>query len=118
MKNTITAIVITAVLLCSLPLSLLAQATPSVGTIYNYTLTSGATEYRISLGQGVKSFSIQLRGAYDLRLAFASGGTASNYWTIKTDSVATYYSPFIVWDGVIYLRCETAGQVAEIEYWK
>lgn len=44
--------------------------------------------------------------------------TSSNYITIKTGGQGIYYSPSVAWDGTFYLRCEQAGQVAEIEYWR
>jgi len=91
---------------------------PTVGYITNQTLTTASSEYRVALGRGIKAFSVQLRGSYDLRIAFVVGETATNYRTIKTSSSAIYYSPNVAWDGVIYLRCEQAAQVAEIEYWR
>lgn len=109
-------IVLTAILLFLPVVSFCQFAT--VGYIYNHTLTSASTEYKVTLGQGIKAFSVQLRGAYDLRLAFTAGGTATSYMTIKADGQAVYYSPIIGWDGNLYLRCEQAGQVAEVEYWR
>ena len=89
----------------------------AMGTTYQTTLTLADTEYSVSLGRGVKAFSIQCQTASAIRLAFASGGTVSSYWSIKSGGI--YYSPSIATSSVIYLRCfADAGVVIEIEYWK
>ena len=89
----------------------------ALGITYQTTLTIADTEYVVSLGQGVKGFSIQCQSANDVRLAFATGGTASKYWTIKSGGI--YYSPSILSSPTLYLRCVgVAGAVVEIEYWK
>jgi len=106
------------VILLVLPTLVFAQSTPTGVHIVNTILTTGTTEYRVALGQGIKAFLIQLRGSYDLRLAYAAGETATKYFTIKSASSPIYYSPNINWNGVLYLRCDTAAQIAEIEYWR
>ena len=89
----------------------------AMGTTYQTTLTLADTEYSVSLGRGVKGFSIQCQSANDVRVSFASGGTVSSYWTIKSGGI--YYSPSITTSSVVYLRCfSAAGVVVEIEYWK
>ena len=108
---------ITALLVVSLSVfatGVFSQVT--MGSVVIQTLTLAATEYSVSLGQGVKGFSIQCRTGSDVRLAFAAGGTVTSYWTIKSGN--RYYSPTLASSPTIYLKSADAGVVVEIEYWR
>ena len=115
MKKFILFCVVLILLNVALPLK--AQ-TPTGVYIFAKTLTLAATEYKVIISPGVKAISVQCRGGYDLRIAFKEGGTTLDYRTIKYLITPVYYSPPVKWNGVFYLRCEQAGQIAEIEYWK
>ena len=89
----------------------------AMGTTYQTTLTLADTEYSVSLGRGVKAFSVQCQEESVVRISFTAGGTVSSYWTIKSGGI--YYSPTIPTSSVMYLRCfGDPGVVVEIEYWK
>jgi len=103
-----------ALSLAALPLAMAQVATS--GKMLNVTMTSADTEYNTSLGWGIKSFTVRCRGAYDMRLAFASGETATRYITIPSNQ--TYYSPPCNSAITLYFRCAEAGQIVEIDYWK
>jgi hypothetical protein len=120
-----------AVALISMPTIAAAQVNPQSGTVgYNaiQSIIDPVAEYRVNIGRGIKAFSVQPRGDCDLRIAFAAGGTTSNYRTIKYLTSPVYYSPSIVWDGIFYLRLNessalcicnpSSAQVVEIEYWR
>jgi len=108
---------ITAILVVSLSAFVgSAFSQVAVGSVTLKTLTLAATEYSVSLGQGVKAFSVQCRTASDVRIAFAAGGTATSYFTIKSGT--TYYSPTLQSSPTIYLRTADAGAIIEVEYWK
>ena len=87
--------------------------TPATASV---TLTNADTEYTITPPSGTKRIHLQLRTqAYDLLYAFASGGV---FITIPAGSPgATIYD--VNFDGVvlIYLKCATAGQIVDYEYW-
>ena len=104
---------IVALSLALLPLAMAQIATK--GQMLNTTMTLADTEYHVSLGFGIKSFSVKCRGAYDVRLAFVAGETATRYVTIPSGQ--TYYSPPINAVIHLYFRCADAGQVVEIDYW-
>jgi len=94
------------------------QNAPTQGTVLIKTLTLASTEYSIDLGAGIKAFSVQLRGDYNLRIGFFAGSTSTAYWTIPSAG-PPYVSPPCYTSLVLYLRCDgAAGQVAEIEYWR
>ena len=89
----------------------------NVGSTTTITCTLADTEYSLSLGQGIKAFTVQCRTAQDLKLGFASGVVAgSTYYTVKSGTV--YYSPIINSAVTIYLSSANPGAVAEIDYWK
>jgi len=104
---------VVALSLALLPLGMAQVATS--GKVLNTTMTLADTEYHVSLGWGIKSFSVRCRGAYDVRLAFVAGETATRYVTIPSGQ--TYYSPPINSAVQLYLRCADAGQIVEIDYW-
>ena len=86
------------------------------GAIYNKTMTLANTEYSQDIGAGIVKLLVQCRGAYDVKLAFKSGESGTNYLTIKESHV--YYEDII--DNspkTLYFQCATAGQVLEIIGW-
>jgi len=84
--------------------------------IFNKTMTNSDTEYSQALPAGTVRFSIQCHGAYDMKLAFASGESGTNYVTIPAN--AEYEETAVRLRGnVLYFQCAAAGQVAEITYW-
>lgn len=106
--------VVAASLLALSPISVFSQVTS--GAVTETTLASAGTEYSVNLGPGIKSFSVQARGDYDIRIAFSADGTSANYFTIKAGTV--YYSPTLFSSPTLYLRSEDDAVVVEIEYWR
>lgn len=111
-KIIIISLVVVSLILSNSPV--FSQVT--VGNVVNKTMAIGASEYSVSLGPGVKGFSVQSRYPSDIRIAFTSGGTATSYWTIKAGTV--YYSPVLESSPTLYLRSPDDGVIVEIEYWK
>lgn len=89
----------------------------NVGATTIKTLTLAATQYSVSLGRGIKSFSVQCRTASDIKFGLADGIVeGTTYYTIKSGII--YYSPMINSKVTIYLSTLDAGAVVEIEYWR
>lgn len=89
---------------------------PNSPTIYNKTLTLANTEYSQALPAGCTKFTVQCRTAYDVKLAFVSGESGTNYLTIKTDY--WYWEDGILGTTrILYLQSAQAGVVVEIVVW-
>lgn len=83
--------------------------------VNNLTLTNANTEYSYSFNQYTKKFLIQARGDHDIKLAFFSGESATDYFTIKTSCV--YYEDLVHGPFTIYMQSPDAGTVVEIIEW-
>jgi len=84
--------------------------------IYNVTMTNAGTEYSQALPSNTKKFLIKCRGSYDIKLAFTSGQSGTNYVTVP--SGMSYWEDFIQPSALtLYFQCASAGQVAEIIAW-
>ena len=84
--------------------------------IYNKTMTLADTEYSQQIGPGVVKVLVQCRGTYDVKIAFKTGESGTNYLTLKAGSV--YYEDAV--DDApmtLYFQCAQAGQVLEIIGW-
>lgn len=92
----------------------LVRATTPV--IYNVTMTLADTEYSQALPADTKKFLIKCRGAYDLKVAFASGESGTTYITIPANT-ALCETLLVASSLTLYVQCATAGQVAEIIAW-
>jgi len=79
-------------------------------------MTLADTEYSQQLASGTCKYLIQCRGDYDIKLAFVSGASATNYITIRAGQ--TYYEDGIDDGRTLYFQCATAAQVAEIIAWE
>lgn len=89
---------------------------PSVSPlIYSLSVLLADTEYVQALTPSTKQLKIRSRDGSVLRLAFASGETATNYITIAQG--ACYTSEGLDFTGSLYLRSNKAGQTIEIEEW-
>jgi hypothetical protein len=94
--------------------AMIQRATDPV--IYNVTMTNANTEYSQALPTNCKKFLIRCRAAYDVKLAFTSGESGSDYVTISAGGA--YWEDFIQLAATtLYFQCGTAGQVAEIVAW-
>jgi len=82
-------------------------------TIYNITMTNADTEYNQAVT--AKSVTIQCRGSYDVKIAFALGQSGTNYLTIKSGQ--NYFENTLNANITVYAQCATAGQVLEIIAW-
>ena len=89
-----------------------------VDTIINYTLTNANTEYTITLPTNTIAFEIQPRDtSVDLKMAFNSGESGTNYWTIRGSSngwYCFYFPNYNYSEKTIYLQSTTAGAIVEI----
>lgn len=89
--------------------------------IYNVTMTNANEEYSQALPANTKKYMVHIRGeAYVLDLAFATGlvrpGTGV---CLRIPIGCRYESPetLIETAPTVYVSCQTAAQVAEIEVW-
>jgi len=84
--------------------------------IFNKTMTDANTEYSQELPAGSVRFGVKCRGAYDMKLAFVSTESGTNYVTIPAN--AEYEDAAVRLKGkTVYFQCVAAGQVAEISCW-
>ena len=89
--------------------------------IYNVTLADANTEYSQALPSGVRKFSLQCRDTgVDVKLAFTSGESGTNFITILGNSA--YNEDFIYAPAdyilTLYMQTEsTADPVVEIVAW-
>ncbi len=87
-------------------------------TIYNKTLTLADTEYSQALPAGTRKVLIKERtGAADLKLAYVSGESGTNYITILAGS-SKYLEGVYLSDITLYMQSPTAGAVIEVEVWQ
>jgi len=91
-------------------------ASATTPAIYNVTMTNADTEYSQALPTDCKKLLVKCRGGYDIKLAFASGESGTNYITIPSGS-ALCETLIKAASLTLYFQCATAGQVAEIVAW-
>jgi hypothetical protein len=84
--------------------------------VYNVTMTDANTEYSQELPAGVVRFALKCRGAYDMKLAFVSGESGTNYETIPANAEVEH-AAVTLRGRTLYFQCVAAGQVAEITCW-
>lgn len=87
--------------------------------IQNVTLTNANTEYSIELAEGVSSYSIQCRTAYDIRFSEETGkvATPTAPWaTIKSGAAFNCppHSGLSVGSRTLYFASAQAGVVVEV----
>jgi len=80
--------------------------------VVNMTLTEANVEYSYALGPYVKKFLLQDRGTNDIKVAFAPGESASNYFTLKGSAV--YYEDSVFGPITLYLQSPNAGTIVEL----
>jgi hypothetical protein len=84
--------------------------------IHNFTCTLANTEYsQVLTGTSVKKLTIRCRGIANMRLAYASGETTVEWFTIPKG--CTYTEEDIDINGSIYFQTDKAAQVVEIVEW-
>lgn len=89
-----------------------AKETPIV---YNLTMTDAETEYSQVLPVGCKGFSVSIQGgtAADIfSVSFIPSGTP-----LKYPGDVEYFEDGLNLTGTLYLKCVTAGKVAQILVW-
>lgn len=79
----------------------------------NVTLTLAGTEYSYRIPNNVKSITVQSRTAADFKIAFRSGESSTNYFTVKSGT-AWYEIDIDYVNGTLYMQSANAGQVIEI----
>jgi len=86
--------------------------------IYNVTCTLANTEYFQALPVRTSRVQVQSRNNNDIKVAFVSGESGSNYFTVKGGM--TYFDAEIMKsDGymTLYFQSNVAGEIAEILAW-
>jgi len=84
--------------------------------IYNIAIPLANTEYSHTLSDDVLKFSIKLRGAANLRIAFVAGETATNYFTVPAGCTFSE-SDLRLASCTLYFSVDKASQVLEILEW-
>jgi hypothetical protein len=88
----------------------------TVPKIYNISLPLANTEYSQALSSDVLKITIRLRGAANLRIAFNSGETSTNYFTIPS-GCSFSESDLRLASSTLYFRADQASQTLEIIEW-
>ena len=89
---------------------------PTTPVVYSVTMTLAATEYSQALPAGCRKFTVQCRGAYDVKLCFTASGSGTTYITVKKG--CSYWEDQIdATSKTLYFQCATAAQVLEIVAW-
>jgi hypothetical protein len=96
-------------------LSVEGVATP---TIINLEMTLADTEYNVIIPEEAKRFYLRTRQGCLLRVAYASGETASNYVTIQYGAGYSEEGLSLTGALTLYLRGNKAAVVIEIVYWQ
>lgn len=81
-------------------------------TIYNVTTTLADTEYSQSLPSDTKGFLLRSRNLATTKIAYASGGTGSDYLTVLPGNV--YEDKYFYSSQTLYFRSSVAGAIIEI----
>jgi hypothetical protein len=85
-------------------------------TIKNLTLTLADTEYSYAFPEETIRFIVQCRELAEMKVAFVSGESGTNYMTIKPG--VAYTEEDLRIDAIIYLQSDIAGVTAEILSWQ
>lgn len=83
--------------------------------VQNIVLPTKNVEAHIPMSRGCKKLLIQVREGGDLRIAFAAGQSATNYFTLR--GYNTYYEDLILGPFSIYIQSETDNTVVELVTW-
>ena len=85
--------------------------------IINLSTPLANTEYSQLLPLNTKKFSLRVRGIATTRVAWVSGETATNYFTIPPG--CTMSEDLVKLDTItVYLRTDKPSQIIEIQAWK
>ena len=92
---------------------------PIIGTgaldklIHNITLVDAGTEYSQLLANKTKGLIIRSRSLNEVKIAFVSGETVTNYITLKAGAVFSVDN--IEWENsTVYLSSDSSGVVVEL----
>lgn len=86
-------------------------------TIFNLTLTDANTEYSQAIPANARKVLVRERtGGADLKLAYISGESGSNFVTIQSGAAKAIDNVYMK-DLTLYLQSPTATVVVEIEVW-
>ena len=89
---------------------------PTTASIVNHYLNNANNWYEIKIPRDVITWQIKARGNYELRYSYSP--THQNYMTLtKGDVLSADTSPNKDINA-IYVMCEDAGVVAELEIWR
>lgn len=90
--------------------------------IENIPLGSSGAEYTITVPASADWFTLQLRGAVDLRISSVAGGTAHTYFTLKSGTRYDYVRPRRPPSQTsrnsltLYVRPSASSQILELLY--
>lgn len=87
----------------------------STPKVYNVTVALANTEVSQMLSIGTKAFTIKVRGVAALKLAFVSGESSTNYFSVSAGT--SYSMEGLNFSGILYFQTNKASQVVEILEW-
>ena len=92
------------------------EVRPTTATMINHHLNNANQWYEIKLPRDTITWQIRARGEYDLLYSFSP--THQTYFTLSSgDTLSSDTSPNEDINA-IYVMCETAGVIAELEIWR
>lgn len=99
-----------------LDVNLVNSPTVSTPTITNVSIGSVNTQFSYTLLPSTKRYAIRSRNGGKLNLAFTSGQTGANYWTVRPGTV--YAESDIITGGVLtlYFQLNKTGVVEILEW--
>jgi hypothetical protein len=83
-------------------------------TIINKALTLANTEYSQALPNDSKKILVASRSFGNLKFAFVSGESATNYISVKAGSSGVWIDAILIYGQTLYIQSDVAGDVAEI----
>ena len=89
--------------------------TPETPTIYNVLVLSANTEFSQLLSDSTKRFTIKVRDAAKLQIAYLPGESGTNFLTIPRGAV--YTEDNMSFSGTLYFQADKAGVTVEIVQW-
>lgn len=91
---------------------------PTVQQIQNISMPLANTEYTISLPDNTKRYQVRVRKhAAEGKIAFISGDTSTNYWTVHRGTVVDSYTMNLPISSVFYMQTNKASQTVEVRAW-
>lgn len=91
------------------------QSAPQNPLITNFSVAAANTEEEHQLTVGTRHLTLRSRNGSQIKLAFSSGGTSTDYLTIKPGAV--YSEQNIDYSGKIFFQTSLSSETIEILEW-